>query len=171
MPAGHSWAHWRSCWCLYSWSVERCHSYVGRKAMLALLWHRHHLTQAANFRQKLIRVIVTDMQAQLKCHHFLRGYRSFTWLVDKKFGCYVPWGFYAIGVQLTLCRNTDALLDHLSMLRRRQPALGSFRIVQAPWKMVEMLKEPAQLQQKLNINGAALTKLSQLKTFLPLIKN
>lgn len=146
MPAGHSCAHRRSCWCLYSWSVERCHSYMGRKAMLALLWYRHHLTQAAKFRQRLTRVIVTDMCVRLKWHHFLRGYRSFTCLVDKKFGCYVPWGFYAIEVQLTLCRNTDTPLDHLSMLWRRQPALKSFRIVQAPRKMVEMLKEPVQLQ-------------------------
>lgn len=54
-------------------------------------------------------------------------------------------GFYATGAQLSLRRNTDPLLDHLSMLRRRQPAPEPYRIVQAPWKMAEMLKEPGHL--------------------------
>lgn len=55
-------------------------------------------------------------------------------------------GFYATGAQLLLCRNTDALLDHLRTLWRREPALEPLRIAQAPWKMAEMLEEPVQLQ-------------------------
>lgn len=121
-PHGHGCARRRSCCCLHSWSLERCHSYMGRKAVLAVLWHRCDLTQAAKFRQRLIRVIVADMWVWLKRHHFVRRHRSFNlWTKSLLVSC--NGGFSAIGVQVWLCGNTDPLLDHLSTLWRRQPAL------------------------------------------------
>lgn len=78
--------------------------------------------------------------------------------------------FYATGVQPPLFRNTAPLFDHLSMLWRRQAALKPFRIVQAPLKRAEMLKEPAQLQPNPDANSAALTELAQLSTCLLLRK-
>lgn len=86
-------------------------------------------------------------KSDLKWCHFLRKYRSCTCLVvkKKKKKAIMCSGFlccWSTSVVMQKCR----LVDHLSVLWRRQPALEPFRIVQTPWKAAEMLKEPEQLQ-------------------------